>query len=254
MGYVIGSGWWCDDSRKHAGSVNNNSTDATRDQNFFNIWYQLIEKYTKPEKILVTDSASPIVPSGLTDGKNAIEFIRLKRNFMHAAVCDTQFCGWTRAFMSGAFYAFINDCDYVYIEQDVLIHGDGIVETALENMADADFSHGLWEHNYKTEQSFVVIKRDAIVRFIGSYMNSFGESDRQMRPELKFLKMGDQYLSAHGGMRFKELPFGYGRKRPIDFGGDLFYAQHWTDNELRTMLELEGISFSDHFGHDKEKY
>lgn len=240
MDYIIGTGWWCDGSGKHASSVNNNSTDLTRHQKFSLIWSHFIKKYSNPQRIIVVDSNSPEPFEAIID----YDFIRMTRNFGHAINCDTHLCGWTRSLLISAFYAFMNDMHYVYIEQDVLIHGENIIERAIENLHDADFSHGTWEHNYKVEQSFVVIKWGAILRFIGAYM-SFGQSDKEMRPELKFHQMGDSHLSSHGNLRFKELPFGYGRRRPIDFDDNHFYAQHWTDEELRNMLGREGLTITD---------
>ncbi|MDD5089241.1 MAG: hypothetical protein PHI18_10670, partial [bacterium] len=130
--YIIHSGWWCDGTNAHPGATK--SSDARiRSREFFDVWYDFVRAYTTPEKILVVDSASPERPN--LEGKD-VEFVSLKRNFLHGMQCDTKYGGWTRAFFTGAFYAMMNDAEFsVFIEQDCLVAGAGIIERAIENMA-----------------------------------------------------------------------------------------------------------------------
>lgn len=240
MKYVIGTGWWCDGSGKHAGSMHNTSTDRTRKNRFFKTWRHFIEKYTNPEKIIITDSNSPIPPDlEGTDGR--YEYISLTENFKHADLSDTDMCGWTRAFLNGAFYAYITNADYyVYIEQDCLVVGHNIIEKIIDSLGDFQVSHGLWQHAYKVEQSLVIIRKDAIVRFIKDYTDASERSpDSVFRPEQKF-----NVFIENCTFTFKELPIPYGRMRPIDFVGfdrEYFYAQHLNDEELNSILFKEGL-------------
>ena len=252
MKYVIGTGWWCDGSGKHAGSANNTSTESTRKKDFFKTWRHFIEKYTKPEKIIITDSNSPIPPDfNGTDGR--YEYIKLTDNFGHASVSDTDMCGWTRSFLNGAFYAYITNADYyVYIEQDCLVVGDNIIEKIIDNLGYFQVSHGLWEHAYKVEQSFVIIRKDAIVKFIKDYTDlSEGSPDSAITPEQKF-----NVFVENGTFNFKELPIPYGRTRPIDFDREYFYAQHLNDEELNAILFKEGLGVEvwGEKTHKKDKY
>lgn len=266
MSYIIGSGWWCDGTNQHAGSINNSSVDLTRSKEFFNVWLHFVRKFTNPKKVIITDSRSPVLPETLVGMslmsdpfyRDFLEFIKLSENYLHASVCNTKLCGWTRGFLNGAFYAFMNDADYVYIEQDCLIYGSNIIEDtlAIMNQDNIDYCHGTWEHAYKVEQSFVIIRKEAILKFISIYC-SFDESDRQMRPELKFLKMGDSLSSINGNLVFKELSFGYGRRRPIDFSDNKLYCQHLNKEELIRFLDLDGLKLSNFFtdiNQKKEKY
>ena len=251
--YIIATGWWCDGTNQHAGSINNQSDDLTRSKEIFHLWHYLINKYANPVKIIITDSDSPVKPNYKAIEDERIEFIKLYRNFKHAAVCDAKLCGWTRSVLNGAFYTLMNDVDYyIYAEQDCLIHGN-IIESAITNLGNADFSHGTWNHAYKTEQSFIVIKRESILKFITTYL-SYPATDMEMRPELKFLKMRDN-IDSKSNLVFKELPFGYGRERPIDFSNPSFYIQHANKDELIKFLKMEGKSLSDFFKtKKKEKY
>lgn len=58
--YVITSGWWCgevkDEIRKRLGS------EKIREVSFFQQWKDSIYKHSNPKKIMILDSASPVVP------------------------------------------------------------------------------------------------------------------------------------------------------------------------------------------------
>ena len=60
------------------------------------------------------------------------------KNFGHGSYCikENILCGWARGFLHGAMQAYINDCDYVYVEQDLLLFGEKFLENifvSLEN-------------------------------------------------------------------------------------------------------------------------
>jgi hypothetical protein len=224
--YIIGSGWWCNGKRHAGDDGKNKSSDYLRTADFFLDWCACVKKYLSPEKIIIIDSDSPIKPKLST----SVEFVSLCRNFKHASVSDTKYCGWTRAFFMGAFYAMMNDCDYVFLEQDVIFKGD-IVESAFDNLGEGDYSHGLWEHKYRVEQSFVVMKKHCILSFINSYMRIL-KTDKQLKPEIKFDMVSKE-------MNFVELPFGYGRSRPVDFTCKEFYLQQLSSEELQKMRDLK---------------
>jgi hypothetical protein len=238
MSYIISSGWWCDRTQVHPGSLRNASDTRIRSKEFFDVWYDCIRAYTCPEKIIVIDSASPIKPKIHRD----VEFISLKRNFLHAEGCDTRLTGWTRAFLTGAFYSLMNDADYsVFVEQDCVLVGGGIVEQAIAEMEDRGkrISYGRLEGlGAYIEQSFVILKNDNILRFIKNYL-AIEKSDNAFNgisPELKFRMISEQ------NDMWCPLPFGYGRNRPINFQDATFYAQQMTTAELHRLHEITQFS------------
>lgn len=228
MSYVIGTGWWCDGT-KARGSVTYGRDYAMEQMTgeFFLEWVLRIRRELSPAKVLVVDSASPIQP--VVDV--GCEVLHLTENFLHACHCLTKYCGWTRAFLAGAFYALMNDMDYVFLEQDVFFRGD-IVQEAYHHLrvTGAEYTHGTWSHAYGVEQSFVLMLKDAILPFINNYM-AIPESDRQMVPEVKFGVAAEM-------MRFSPLPFGYGRERPINYDDPVFYVQQMSPEELERMRQL----------------
>lgn len=229
MKYVIGSGWWCDGNR-HPGTNIKQISDFAIGPNFSKHWLACIDKYLSPTKILIVDSNSPIKPN-IPLHRSDIEYLSLDQNYGHVSHCRTKYCGWTRAFLAGAFYAYTNDADFVFLEQDLLFKGD-IVQAAFDNIdkMGANYSHGIWNHNLRTEISFLVIKKDAILDVIYAY-TLFEESDIQIRPEHKFFDMSKR-------MKFTPIPFEFGRRRPLDFNQDIMYAQKMADEDIKQFVEI----------------
>jgi hypothetical protein len=235
--YIIHSGWWCDEARVHPGSLRNDSDNRVRSPLFFDVWYEAIDRFANPAKIIVIDSASPVRPPL----KPAVEFISLERNYLHAENVDTRYTGWTRAFMAGAFYALMNDAEYsVYIEQDCVIWGDGIIERVIGHLESSGkkIAYGGFGANRELiEQSFVVIKNEYILEFLTKYI-SIPLTDNffnGMAPEIKF-----KHINKNDG-QWLELPYGYGRRRPIDFSASHFYAQQLNVKELYQLYRLSGF-------------
>ena len=225
--YIIHTGWWCDGSNIHPGATKY-SDARIRSQLFFDVWYEFVRAYTHPEKIIVVDSASPARPD-LTN--KDVEFVSLKRNFLHGMKCDTKYGGWTRAFFTGAFYALMNDAEYsVFIEQDCLVVGEGIIERAIENLDKKSVSFALGGPN-RSDQSLTIVRTSFLLEFMQRYF-SIPEDDRDMDTEDKFMKcVGSDAV-------FAPLPFGYARNRPINFGDRHFFAQQWRKKELLQLLDL----------------
>jgi hypothetical protein len=225
--YIVHSGWWCDGSSVHPGATKY-SDPRIRSLAWFDVWYEFVRTYTAPQKVIVVDSASPVRPD-LT-GKD-LEFVSMRRNFLHGMKCDSQWGGWTRSFFLGAFYAYLNDVDYsVFVEQDCLLVGEGIVEHAIAAMGDKQISFALGGPN-RSDQSFTIIRRDYIRPFTDAFL-SIDKDDREMDTEDKFLSIVERDQS------LAPLPFGYARNRPINFADKHFFAQQWRPKELLQLFDL----------------
>ncbi|MGU9865530.1 hypothetical protein [Kluyvera ascorbata] len=135
--YIIGSGWWCGDNVGR----NVRGDDFIRGKDFHKIWYDSIVKNCNPQKIVIVDSASPIKPDLADDSR--LEFISLNRNWGHSTTLNEKevFCGWTASVILGLQYAALCDTDYfVYIEQDVVLVGDGIIDKIISDMEEKKLS------------------------------------------------------------------------------------------------------------------
>lgn len=260
--YVIVSGWWCPDDgedsrRKLLGD------DYIRSAEFHKVWYAAVDKYTNPEKILIVDSASP-QPPPLNGDDPRVEYVRLSLNAGHSTNHQGKYCGYTRAILVGLEYALQCDADYlVYVEQDALVYGDGIVEHCINRMSHPYmFGHPRGTVQ-RLQQSFFIIKLDSARRFI-QRLHSIAARDGEVSPEEKFhiaASKGPVALLCYLGQRREKkayqrldwkitpwlrnydfLPMGYGRSRPVDFGEPFFYFQHGDREEVSKFLGLAGLA------------
>ena len=236
---VVGSGWWCDHN-PHKWVI---GSPITRSVAFFEIWYQQVLRCLCPDRIVITDSASPIKPN--LQSRDDVQWIELDRNYGHpndirVGSIHTKYSGFTRSVIMGAMYALSCDADfYVYVEQDALLFGDDFLMHALGDSTD-DILLGPPTQNGRgrlgpgaapmMQQSLVIVRRPALERFVIGLLGA-PWSDGEQSPEET--------------MRIRLPPYGfiripYGRSRPIDFDRSHFYAQHLDDEELARFLNKIG--------------
>ena len=262
MKYVLSSGWWC-----AAGTTDTRDTlfgdDYIRSAQFHELWYQSITRFTAPEKILVVDSASPQKPTLQPDDPR-YEFISLNRNPGHSTNHSGRFSGYSRSILLGMEYALQCEADYyVFVEQDALLFGEGIIENSINKMK-KPFAFGDGKGTPQPlQQSFFIVAMEEVERF-KNRIQSLRQPDRILSPEDKFLIASNRYPTMLGSRilsrseklggknlkwlyrkhicNYQTLPFGYGRVRPINFDDPFFYFQHGTQEELEKYAKLIGYS------------
>jgi hypothetical protein len=241
---VVGSGWWCADSL-HDWAI---GSPATRSVAFFDVWYRQLVRCLNPERIVVTDSASPVKPDYCS--YPVLRWIELDRNYGHAndlrtGRIRTKYSGFTRAVINGAMYALCCDADfYVYVEQDCLLQGEDFLTHALGDSTE-DILIGRVTENGRglggaaaapmPQQSLVIVRKAGLDRFIGGIVGA-PWSDGERSPE-------QTMLDCLAPVGFLRVP--YGRSRPIDFERSHFYAQHLDVDELQRFLTLVGMQLQD---------
>ncbi len=241
---VVGSGWWCADS-PHDWTI---GSPATRSVAFFDVWYRQLVRCLNPERIVVTDSASPVKPDYCS--YPVLRWIELDRNYGHAndlrtGRIRTKYSGFTRAVINGAMYALCCDADfYVYVEQDCLLQGEDFLTHALGDSTEDILIGRVTESGRglggaaaapMPQQSLVIVRKAGLDRFIGGIVGA-PWTDGERSPERT---MQDR-LAPVG---FVRVP--YGRSRPIDFERSHFYAQHLDADELQRFLTLIGVQLCD---------
>lgn len=250
--YIIGSGWWCADSED--GVVNPKrhleGDDFIRDVRFFSIWLECIGRVADPQKIVVVDSNSPVKPA---QGLRAdTVWIELPFNARHATEPLGKWSGWTRSVLTSAHYALVSEVDYfVYVEQDCLLHGPGIIENCISKMTRGfAFGDGVGTPQ-PLQQSFFIIRRDKISGFLHN-LARISSNDKELPPEWKFLIATSSILTNIYNIGlikgkfvrrvvralakrslFDSVSVGSGRVRPIPTGDKFYYAQHCTVAELK---------------------
>jgi len=228
MRYVIGTGWYCPDQK---GYVRDGHGSAfSRSLDFWRIWEEMLFKYVNPVKTIMVDSASPVPPPYNSD----IEVIGLDRNYHN--VDGRVFNGWTRGFLTGMLYAWNCDSDFIYVEQDLLVKGKGWVEAIYANAGARRRYQVLSPKNamgsvpWKIQQSLIFVPKELIPAFFSGIAAKTNTT------------IAEQQM-CNGAPFYKELPFGCGRIRPIDWDAEYLALQHMTNREIRQMCLFEGIDF-----------
>ena len=266
--YLISSGWWCDELGIGEKRTNQIGDDYIRSRNFHQLWYRCIKRFSNPGAIYIVDSASPTI---LILNEDEI-FVSLQKNYGHSVNCTVRLCGVSRAIALGMYYAYINSFEYwVYIEQDALVFGDGIVEHCIDFMRQSRcpilFGDGRGTPQ-PMQQSFMLMHMDAIMPFLYE-IDKIKSSDREISPEWKFSIAANSLLrlipeglfrgalspdkhsrigaitrrlmvaaTTIGKKNIATCPLvGYGRARPIQFNDSHFYFQHGTREELDRFME-----------------
>lgn len=231
--YVIGTGWWCDNTGVHSHTKHQKYVDtSTRKKDFFDLWYKSIMKYTNPKSIIVVDSNSPVKPN--LKGKEKLQMISLDKNYGAAldGTSNKRLSGWDKGVLMAASYALMCDIDYfVYVEQDCLLYGKGIIENAIAKMGRSKVMLGSGDGTPQPiQQSFFIVKKEYLPKFIMADLMLKDKSFLKVSPEKRYHKHFKEVAS--------RLPFGYGRKRPIDFNKKHFYAQHLRTDELEKFKKI----------------
>lgn len=255
--YIIGSGWWCSldiDQRQ-----NMYGAEEIRGLAFHQHWLKSVKDNTNPERIYIVDSNSPIKP--VYD--EIIDVTVLNENGGHSTNIRGKYCGWMRSVIHSMSYAQNCDCDYyVYIEQDVLLKGNGIIEHCISKMRKPYMFGKCKDFHNPLQQSFFIIRKDAIDAFLARiYLITY--DDYQISPEKKFalatspffllipkilfvapknkiikkLTWRIQNVLARLLGNYDYLPVGYGRDRPLDMGSNFLYFQHGTKEELKEYYD-----------------
>jgi len=241
---VVGSGWWCDGTR----SPWLIGDQITKTLEFFGLWLHLVRRYLQPDKIVIMDSHSPLKPAEHL--RKNLTWIELDRNYGHSndiriGTISTKYAGSTRAQLMGAMFALCNDADiYCYVEQDCVIHGNGLIEHALAGrepsiVIGAPPINAVGLHGQRAarfhQEALIIVGRPSLERFIAGRMKG-PESDGELSPEVKLVR---------DCAPIELLAIPYGRSRPIDFQEPCYYAQHLTEDELRQFLLVERLSSTD---------
>lgn len=228
---IVGTGWCAyRDGRNTARRTSKRMYEADY---LAKIWLPYIEWFIKPKGYFIYSSNCEIRSAWDTyydEGQDCYimnrEVNRVtnldrveEQSHSHDAYC---------AMIMGAQFALLNGCDFVYIEQDCLVYR---LDKALE-WADGKklvYGFGKWSHSEGwSEDSLQYIANV----FLPEYIYRLNT--------VRFQEIPNFIGEPHYHKLFKDVadfwPFGFGRKRPIDFEQEIFYAQQLSDEELDGFL------------------
>jgi hypothetical protein len=220
MSLIIGTGYW--------------KADQKCEDFYVKHWLPNTLKYADPEKIIVTNSASPPIKS-----PEIVQWLNLTANPAHGTKLkeNIQFEGWSLGFIHGALYAHSCHCDYIFKEQDCLAFGPWVERMYAACEGKQMVTGELWNHpkrDYTIELSLMLIKYEFIIPFLAQLFADLGMGNK-VRPEKKFLTIRDNNPDSIG-----TIDFGYGGNRPFKCD-DCFYIQkpRWkyeTQTRIKTAV------------------
>jgi hypothetical protein len=141
---------------------------------------------------------------------------------------------WWSGLLSGAMYAYNNGLDLVFIEQDCFVHGlQKAIDWAREQKAKICYGFD----NYVcyapgwAESSLTYVDRTYLCDFIYKVMQTEGDREKRYYCEKIFQALYEK--------DFTPWPFGYGRKKVLNWKAPIFYKQQLTNDEIDKFLELK---------------
>ena len=218
-GLCIATGW-CAHNSGH------NNPQRSKLQNspqwLADYWMPHIVAQVTPDAWMFYVSNCEIMPRDIYGLKSA-EFVFAKTPAIELSYRHD----WAASITMGAVYAYTNNMDYLYIEQDCLAHN---IPAVVDYAKDHRVCYGYGEYSLYggwAENSLTWCRWDALPDFIARMMASrIKECDGNAE---KIETIFHRYFQDIAGF----WPFGYGRKRPINFDDSVFYAQQLTDGEIR---------------------
>ena len=259
---LVTSGWFATDEAR---SYVTAGDELIRGAGFRPLWWKSVDTFIKPQHVFIVDSASPVKPDDAACTSTPFQYTELLINPGHSQNGKTHYCGAMAAIIMGLEFALHNDVEmFLYVEQDALVFGDAIVEKTKNALRRKDLVFG--SGALDIQQSFFAANKRGIRRFL-SALHAINYSDKQVAPEHKFMFAASRFLPSPliklaefteiekmrvAGLRlfslvcgltknYAFLPFGYGRKRPINFGDDVFYFQHGSADELARYKKRTGF-------------
>lgn len=207
---IIGTGWCA----QYEGHNNKARASVCNDPEFIDFWQLYLWKQCRDIEIIRYVSNCDRVPN---DNYNYIFAQKQARELPYRH-------DWAASAGMGALYAAFNRSDYLYVEQDCLVIGlKEIIELAR---AQDKVMYGYGEYSLYAgwaENSLMYVPYDLCAEF-AFMMNEIKDTPEKDKIEIQFHEMMKY--------NFNAWPFGYGRKRPIDWTKPVYYFQQPTDEEL----------------------
>lgn len=223
MKYVVATGYHCN---KDSGP--NAKTAGLTAPEFFEIWWQNTMRLSDPEMVLVLASGDGPRPK-----RKHGTWIDLHGDLGHVHDLNEHrkpyhWCGWSISLVTLALLAYSNECNVFFKESDVLAFGPW-VERMYAEIGSAGMVFGRAKC-MPAVQSLLLCKHDFIPEFVRLFMSTGSEQEKRNEGELKFAR-----LERDNPGRFARFSFGCDRDRPIPYDDEVFYAQHWSADELKEL-------------------
>lgn len=200
------------------------------DAEFFEIWKDNTEKYTKNYYCLSTVTPAPCENN-----------IFVQHNLGHVGDLITNnksnLCGWSASVLTLSMIAYNCNADFIYKESDCLWFGD-VIYKMYEDLGQNKMVIGRPMASppfMPCSQSTFLVKHSFILDFVQAYLG-LPRDDKDFLPEHKFMELTSIFPNS-----ISVLSFGIDRERPIDWEAPVWFCQQWTEGELIMAKEKKLI-------------
>ena len=173
----------------------------------------------------------------------AVEEIHLSGNLGHCEhllnnLKPHRHTGWSGAVLALAMIAYNNETDFVFVEQDCVVHGP-YIERMYSELGDGKMIFGNLTFPDGTlmqpcAQALFLIKHDFIPEFVRGYLSLGDERRPGQLTEHKFAQLEEM-----DRRNYRRFSFGYDRGRPAcgleKCNDEVCYFQQLTDSEIETL-------------------
>lgn len=181
------------------------------------------------ERILVISSGGQTLSLSQTAPKK-VHWISLSGDLGHigdliGGTKTNKFAGHTPTICANAMLAYINECDFVAVEQDVLIFGD-VVSAMYEEAGDRGIMIGK-SGVMPCANALMLIKHHMIPDYVSFIMGGPSDGDKDNLAEHQMARWAYRDPDRVGF-----YGFGYDRNRPFHMEDKVWYIQKTTPSEL----------------------
>jgi hypothetical protein len=228
--YIIGAGY-------HARHSNGDAMAW-----FFDIWWENTKRYTQPFATYVIATGDGRIPDHSSlDGPEPIYWLPVLGDLGHCGDLLSgkkpyHFSGGTSCWMTLAMLAYINECDFIFKEQDLLAFGP-YVEAMYDQIGNKGCIFGS-QRAMPCANSLVLVKHWFIPEMLRLYLGTAKENSPDQMAECKFVRLEKEHPD-----KFCRYSFGVDRDRPFDMDARFWYAQKFTPEELLALRSAELIEF-----------
>ena len=232
--YIIGSGY-----HSHLGARG----DAMA-WFFDELWMPNTEKYSDPYAIYVLATGDGLVPECRCNKhykQLPLFWVDILGDIGHCGALlngskPYHFCGCSASILTMAMIAYLNECDFIYKEQDVLMFGP-CVETMYRELGDRGCIFGR-QRCMPCANSLMLVRHSYIPEFVRLYLATERENTPDGIAECKYARMQQQHPD-----QICYYSFGVDRDRPLDLDARAWYAQKFSPEELLAMRAAELVEF-----------
>lgn len=194
---------------------------------FHNLWWRHNIGSIYPTKVVIISTiAAPPSSNG--------EWIRLASNLGHCddmlyAGRDLFMPGCPATWMAGCWLAYASECDFLYLEQDMLAFGPWL-DRLYQDLGAKRAIFGSGKIHKGSSTSLFLVRWKYIPEWCADYLAEGKENVYERLPERKWFRMAERKPE-----HYARLSFGFDTDRPLDIAQPVWYGQKFTRTEMLSM-------------------